>query len=233
MTRRYFVSDLPHSGGVIRLPDSEAQHALRVMRVQVGQTVTLFDGCGRESKATIESVSKRECICAALPARTVDREPSTWVELGIALPKPDRAKELVERLTELGVKRVTPIVADRTQRKPSDSMIEKLNRIVIEACKQSGRNELMVISEPIEFQSFCSSSTELARWIAHPDGPLLSELSIDQTTKHTIAIGPEGGWAEEELEFAFQSGFQPIGLGKRIYRVETAAVVTASQFIVG
>ena len=142
MTRRYFVPKLPAQGGPIDLPDAEAQHAVRVMRVQVGEELELFDGNGHQSRGVITQIKRNACQCEVSQVSFVSREPAVVVNLGIALPKPDRAKELIERLTELGVHRVTPLVAERSQRPPGDSLLEKLSRAVIEACKQSGRNIL-------------------------------------------------------------------------------------------
>lgn len=228
MTRRYFVPDLPKNGGLVGLPDSEVQHATRVMRVQIGDEVTLFDGKGYESLATIASVSRHECQCDAGPAEGVDREPQTEIHLGVALPKPDRSRELIERLTELGVKSVTPLTAERTQRPPSESLIEKLKRGVIEACKQCGRNELLQVRPTQSALTFFSDQSESVRLIAHPSAeavPLDRQFDAAVTI---AAVGPEGGWTDGEFQFATEHGFKPIQLGARIYRIETAATVIAS-----
>lgn len=235
MTRRYFFPDLPPMGGPISLPDTEAQHAARVMRVQIGQSITLFDGKGHESEATVTSVTKRECHCQAHPAEAMDRESSQKLHLGIALPKPDRARELIERLTELGVWAITPLVAERTQRAPSDAMMEKLARGVIESSKQCGRNHLMRLLPPTSAQSFFQECGSLAieRWIAHPQGSPLTRMLREENTRPPAtdvlaAVGPEGGWSDAELDSADNCGFVKVGLGKRIYRIETAATVIAS-----
>ncbi len=146
MTRRYYVPELPSSGGLVELPKPEAQHAIRVMRVLVGDAVILFDGLGREAAAVIESVGRNECVCAVENVRSIDRELGRSLHLAIALPKPDRAREMIERLTEIGVTKVTPLVAQHTQRSPTESLVEKLRRGVIEACKQCGRNQLLEIA---------------------------------------------------------------------------------------
>jgi 16S rRNA (uracil1498-N3)-methyltransferase len=231
MTRRYFVPDLPPHGGLVTLSDHEAQHAVRVMRVQVGDAITLFDGKGSESKAIISELSRNECCCDAEPPERVDREPVRAIHLGIALPKPDRARELIERLTELGVKSVRPITAARTQRPPSDSLLEKLHRGVIEACKQSGRNELLQILPTQSATDFFTSSDEGKRLIAHltPESKSLDVAKKSSTI--FAAIGPEGGWTDDEFTLATDHGFEPINLGKRIYRVETAATVVASLLV--
>ena len=231
MTRRYFVPDLPQNGGVVGLPSSEAQHATRVMRVQVGDSITLFDGKGHEATAIITELARNECDCAAAPSEPVNRQPARAIHLGIALPKPDRARELIERLTELGVTSVTPLTAERTQRPPSDSLLEKLRRGVIEACKQCGRNQLMQVLPPQPATDFFASSNKETRLIAHvSDESMTLDAALESSTV-IAAIGPEGGWTDNEVRRAADHGFQPITLGKRIYRIETAATVVAAVLV--
>ena len=230
MTRRYYHSSLPNDGGSITLNESESQHAIRVMRVQVGDEIELFDGLGNQAVAVITEVTRRDCHCKASAPEKIDREPSVHLHLAIALPKPDRAKELIERLSELGVAIVTPIVAQRTQRAPSASLISKLRRAVIESCKQSQRNVLMEIADPIGLTNFLETSSECqTKWIAHPDGKPFCEISDQPKGNVAALIGPEGGWSDDEVNESVQAGYEKIGLGNRIYRIETAAVVIAAR----
>ncbi len=231
MTRRYFVPDLPTQAASVDLPSPEAHHAIHVMRVAAGDEITLFDGKGHESQATIARVGRSECCCAVQPTAEVDREPTRSIHLGIALPKPDRAREMIERLTELGVKSVTPIVAERTQRPPSDSVIEKLRRGVIEACKQSGRNLLLQIRPTQTATEFFSQPPCQTRWIAHRSEVSVGIKSATESREITVAIGPEGGWSDEEVGCAAGHEFRSVDLGPRIYRIETAATVVAALLV--
>ena len=227
MTRRYFVPDLPVAGGLVALPEAEAQHASRVMRVQAGDQLIVFDGAGNEAAATFVQVSRKECHCQVDAVRAVNREPTREIHLAIALPKPDRSRELIERLTELGVCSLTPLVAHRTQRPPTDSMLAKLRRGVIEACKQSGRNRLLDLNEPIRADAFFQACDQNDRWIAHPvNGKPIGDIA--KSGVFHIAIGPEGGWTDDEVNLAMSNGFTSIDLGPRIYRIETAATVLAA-----
>lgn len=234
MTRRYFVPNLPNAGGPISLPSFEAQHAIRVMRIKVDDTVELFNGSGLQTEAKVVQLGRNECVCLAEAGQIIDREPSASLHLGIALPKPDRAKELIERLTELGVQRVTPIIAERTQRGPTESILEKLSKVVIEACKQSGRNHLLQISPPATAEQYFQEVSAGKKIIAHPSdqGITLSELiGGGKHQSYAIAIGPEGGWTDFEYQQAVERGFESINLGKRIYRIETAAVAVTSVLV--
>ncbi len=230
MTRRYFVPDLPPNGGPISLPDAEAQHAIRVMRVQVGQSMTLFDGSGNEAVARVTGVTKRQCQCEAEIAAAINRESIHKLHLAVALPKPDRARELIERLTELGVSSLTPLVAERSQRPPSEALVAKLDRAVVEASKQCGRNRLLQITSPSTSQDFFrqSQSKRMTRWIADPEGGKLPPMTEHPPAEVIAAVGPEGGWSDAELDSAIECGFVKLGLGKRIYRIETAATVIAA-----
>ncbi|MCC9654407.1 RsmE family RNA methyltransferase [Rhodopirellula halodulae] len=248
MTRRYFVPDLKAQAPVVQLPDEEASHAARVMRVQTGDAIELFDGSGNQCTAEVMSVSKRECTVRCDTIVHVNREPSVHLDLAIGLPKPDRAKELMERLTELGVSRVIPVVFERTQRPPADNLMQKLQRIVVEACKQSGRNTLMQLDAPIRFAELLTLDAYdwQTRLVAMPDSPPLpctvpvqdksqsqheAKSSEPQRPRQLAVIGPEGGLSDVEHQQCLAKGFDSFGLGKRILRIETAATVIAARLL--
>ncbi len=234
MTRRYFAPHLPSDGGSVPIDEAEVHHALHVMRIKPGERVELFDGTGRQATATVEVVGRREVICNAQSTVVIDRENSVHIELGIAMPKGDRSKELIERLTELGVNRLVPLHCRRTQWAVSETMIPKWHRMVIEACKQCGRNRLMEITQPISFNDWTSQPSierNASRRIAHPTGDEPFEVSRTEPSQAvSIAIGPEGGFTDDEVAASENNGWQRLNLGRRIYRIETAAIVAAIKF---
>ncbi len=240
MTRRYYVPDLMSQHPHVRLPDDEAAHAVKVMRLRVGDSVELFDGCGNQTAATVVAVGRRECACQSETPVALDREPSRQLEIAIAMPKPERAKEMIERLTELGVSKIVPLAFERTQRPPTDSLIGKLERIVIEACKQSNRNQLLTIAPVASFTQWIGQAAPSPgesiepsiRLVAMPGGASLSELSAKSNSRVGCVIGPEGGLAEHELNTCFDAGMQSVDLGQRILRIETAACVIAACLLV-
>ncbi|XZE53356.1 RsmE family RNA methyltransferase [Planctomycetaceae bacterium SH139] len=239
MTRRYFVPDLPAQGGLVALPTEEAVHAARVMRVAVGDPVVLFAGDGRQASGEITSVDRRRVFCQVAPASEVSRELRGAITITACLPKGDRAKWMVEKLTELGVANVQPIVTTRSQATPSASTLNKLRKQVIEASKQSGRNQLMTILEPTDFCDHLAaldsqeafSLKQQLRVIAHPGGAPLKSLDLTIQSAVNLFIGPEGGFTDQEVEAASDAGCQAIGLGPTILRVETAATAAASAII--
>ena len=231
MTSRYHLAGLPIGGGSLSLPPAESHHAATVMRVRCGDRLTLFDGQGHEAEATIVSVSKREVRLTAEPAVYRPRENRRAVTLAVAMPKGDRARELVERLTELGIDRLVPLHCERSPWAVSAAALAKWQRVAVEACKQCGRNRLMEIEEPQ------SVAEQLGRpladgeigWFAHPGGGEMNADSLGErsATAIRVAIGPEGGFTEGEVAAARAAGWTPVGLGERIYRIETAAVIVA------
>lgn len=233
MTRRYFVPELPESGGPVALPPDEAGHAARVMRAAVGDRVVLFCGDGREAEAEIASVAKRHVFVEAQPPREVSREADHPLCVAVSLPKGDRARSLVERLTELGVATVQPILCERTQSAPSASAIEKLRRWVIEASKQCGRNRLMQVADPIRFDVYLGQvDPDEVHLIAHPDGhSFAATLQSAGAVPASVAVGPEGGFTEGEVEHAVNSGWQRVTLGPRILRIETAATALVARLV--
>jgi len=254
MTVRYFVPDFPDSGGTVVLPAAEAHHAASVMRIRVGEGIMLFDGLGNESAATIVSASRREVVCMAQPKRSLPRGNQATVSMAVAMPKGDRARDLIERLTELGVDRVVPIHCERSPWAVSDAAVAKWERVMIEACKQSSRNRLMAIDAPCRLADHLAEGLRAGEvgWFAHPDhldvasagvppGPPQDDGDCPKpspgdgenafpppTAAHfRIAIGPEGGFSETEAAMARNAGWMSVSLGPRIYRIETAAVIMA------
>lgn len=233
MTHRYFVPDLPNDGGIIELPEQEAAHANRVMRVKQGDELVLFDGQNRQAIASVVAQTKRDCQCQLAAPQIVDREPHVDLTIGVALPRGDRSKALIERLTEIGVRTIVPLHAERSQGKAKPNLSTRLTRVAIEACKQCGRNQLPAIPDIQTSESFFREPSCAPRFIAHPTGVArdTNQHLANSETAFRIAIGPEGGFTDREVQMAVESGFTSIDLGPRIYRIETAAIVIAARLI--
>jgi 16S rRNA (uracil1498-N3)-methyltransferase len=151
--------------------------------------------------------------------------------IGVSLPKGDRQKWLVEKLTELGATELVPLVTERGVAQPTDHALDRLERSVIEAAKQCGRNRLMRIAEPHPWGDWVASgagASKSRRLVAHPMGRPLAEIELTSPQPTMLAIGPEGGLAEAEIVAAEGAGWETVELGPRILRVETAAVALAA-----
>ena len=212
------------------LAGTEAHHALHVMRLSVGDEVTLFDGTGDEFAATIQATSRREITLEVGQQSPIDREAGIRITMGIALPKGDRQKVLIEKLTEVGVQRVVPLITKRSVAAPKANGLDKLRRLVIESSKQCRRNRLMEIDEPKTWDEFLNSDLPAKRLIAHPTNERF-DWNANATDACAVAIGPEGGFSEEEYAQAIEQGWQSVSLGKRILRIETAAIGLAFRLI--
>lgn len=231
MSQRFFV-ERPIQTDHAVLEGQEAQHLSKVMRAKVGDEVTLFDGSGAEFPARIARLGRAEVELSVLARREIDRELSRRVTLAVALPKGDRQRWLVEKLVELGVSELVPLVTQRSVAQPSGSALDRLRRAVIEASKQCGRNRLMAVAESRQLGTHLSEhSANALRLIAHPlDGniSLLTANWVSATGDVSIAIGPEGGFSPEEFALALEHEWRPVALGPRILRTETAAVAMAA-----
>ena len=227
MTHRFFV-ETPIASDQAILTGSEAHHVLHVMRLNVGDEVTLFDGGGKQFSARIDRLSRQQVELAVLERQEIDVELRGELTVGVALPKADRQRWLVEKLTEIGASRLVPLRTRRSVVHPDEKSLGKLRRAVIEASKQCGRNRLMQLQPLIGFEDFLISAPEQAdRWLADPHGT--SAATPDATIRPIyLAVGPEGGFTEEEVMDARGRGWQTVSLGARILRIETACLVLAS-----
>jgi len=230
MADRYFVES-PISGSRVVLSGPEAHHLIHVMRAKRGTAVVLFDGSGAEFAAEVRQVGRREVALAVLRRDEVDRELPLEVTLAVAMPKGDRQRWLVEKAVELGVSRVVPLRTARSVAEPGKHAVDRLRRIVIEASKQCGRNRLMQVAQPRHWPDFVAETSDVPlRLLAHPTGrDGLADLlrQAGEPDRVLAAVGPEGGFTEEEVSLAMTAGWRSIDLGPRILRVETAAILLA------
>jgi 16S rRNA (uracil1498-N3)-methyltransferase len=236
MSERFF-SPHPITAGCMMLDGPEAHHLLHVMRASVGDEVTLFDDSGAEFKATVETLRRADAELRIVERREIDRELPFALVVGVALPKGDRQKWLVEKLTELGATALVPLITERCVAQPAAAAVDRLRRSVIEAAKQCGRNRLMKIADPKAWSEWVntgclgSSDSETPsgrRLIAHPGGSPLGDLDLSKPAPTYLTIGPEGGLTDAEVAVAIAAGWQSVSLGPRILRVETAAIALAA-----
>jgi len=230
-----FFCDVPIESDTIELTGSEHQHLTKVLRMKVGDVVMLFDGTGYEFTATIESVGRNATTLAINQSELVDRELPFEFTLGVALPKGDRQQWLIEKLVELGVTRLTPLETRRGVAQPGEKAMQRQQRWIVAASKQSRRNRLLEVTEPRTIERFFSGSDEkLIRLIAHPGSAssmttVVASLARDANI--AMAIGPEGGFADEEVAEAIAANATSVDLGRRILRIETAAIAVAACIV--
>ena len=232
MSERFYLTHPPRDRQAV-LEGDEARHLARVLRAAVGDSVTLFDGTGNAWEARVATLGRDRValdLVIDLPAAPA---PAVPVTIAVALPKGDRQKWMVEKLTELGVARLVPLVTSRGVAEATDSARGRLERGVIEACKQCGRDTLMAIGAAESILSLVGGLPAGTRGlVADPGGsPLESALSGsgDATTAVVVLVGPEGGFTPEEIATAEGAGCVRESLGPHILRIETAAIAAAAR----
>lgn len=225
MAERFYVN-CPFSPGTVELDGPEAHHLATVCRLRPGDAVCLFNGDGHEYPAVISRIERRRVSLEVGAAETPNRELPFRLEVAAPLPRGDRAQFLVEKLTELGATAFVPLKTARSVVKPDEAKRDKLQRYVIEASKQCGRNVLMEVHAPVEWLEYCRRDTlPPQKVLAHPgiEGGWTGEPAAV-----AAAVGPEGGFTDEEVEAARSAGWRVVGLGPRILRIETAGLALAT-----
>lgn len=226
MAGRFYTPD-PLPAGEYVLTGPEAHHLATVRRFAAGDRVTLFNGDGNEYPAEVIALSKKAAILHVFAPVALDRELPFPLVVASALPKGDRGDFLVEKLTELGVTRFVPLITARSVVVPRENTREKLERVVIEANKQCGRNRLMAVDPPQTWDAFFSRTDLPPSRIVLHTGPGLPAITGARGV--VVAVGPEGGFTAQELETALGVGWVAASLGPRVMRVETAAVAAAAR----
>jgi len=229
MSERFFLSMPPRDGRAVLVGD-EARHLARVMRCTVGDEVVVFDGSGTSWRARVASIGRDEVGLDLGEAVTGPRPTRVPLTLAVALPKGERQKWLVEKLTELGVERLVPLSTTRGVAEATPAAVERLSRGVIEACKQCGRDALMQVGGPkgvAEVVGDAGSGTVLL--VADRDGVPLEEIATAGNLVVAL-VGPEGGFTAEELATVEAAGGRRVSLGPHVLRVETAAIALAARF---
>ena len=231
MSERFYLPDIADSESC-KIVGPEANHIAKVMRLTCGQHISVFDGKGREFDCEITESTKKAVYLRRISLIEVDRELTFNIHLGVALPKSDRQRFLIEKLTELGVSDFTPIKTERSIAKSTESNIEKFKRYVIESSKQCGRNRLMTIHRAKTLREFACEIRENRgeSWLQIITDPS-SGAGLPIRDKNVAGIvGPEGGLSDEEFDYCIQNGFRSAGLGRRILRTETAAISFAAYY---
>ena len=207
------------------LTPQQQHYLLRVLRLRDGDKFIVMDGMGKWWLARLQGEQGE-----VLEPLEVKTELPVAITLMMALPKGNGFDEIVRYCTELGVTSIAPILSDRTLLNPSHQKLERWQRIASEAAEQSERAVVPTILQPVAFNTAIKETTATHRYIceARGDYPHLQQVINKTANEIIIAIGPEGGWTNQELEIAIASGFQPISLGRRILRAVTAPIVAIS-----
>lgn len=233
MRRRAFKAD-DLSSERVTLRGDEAHHALHVLRLSVGDEITLFDGRGLRATARITNVTG-ESLVAEVLHRAAEKS-NRVIIIATAIPKGERADWLVEKCAELGVSELIPLLCERGQVSPGAGKLARWRRKADEAAKQSGQSRSMSIREPMPLLAALEAcaggglawygAPGATRTLAHVMGEMVARDAASSSA--SIWIGPEGGFSPSEVALLERSGAQGVSLGGTILRVETAAIAAAA-----
>lgn len=225
---RVYVDAALSPGIRLELPSAAAVHLAKVLRLRSGDELVVFAGDGYEYPASVESVRGTRVAVAIGEGRAVDRESPLAVTLVQCIARADRMDVIVQKATELGVARIVPVQSRRgvvrLESAQAQSKAAHWRAIAVSACEQCGRNRLPAIETPRRLIDYLGGTLPGAgpRLLLEPGAEEGRTAAIGGEV--TIAIGPEGGLDEEEIEAFRLAGFEPTRLGPRVLRTETAAI---------
>lgn len=218
-------------GEIIGLTEEEARHAA-VLRLKLGERVGLQDGLGRIRIGELIASDKRSPHFKILSSASFPK-PDPYIHLAVSLIKDrERMEWLIEKITELGVSEITPLICDHSEK--SVLKKERLDKIINAAFKQCGRAWRPVLNELTVFESFVQQQIDGSRWIGLQSGlPIQTKLKEQRFHKIQICIGPEGDFSSNELKLASENNYEPVSFGPYRLRSETAGMtaVIMSQLL--
>lgn len=226
---RVHVPDPLTSGRRHTIEGDAANHIARVLRLEPGALLTVFDGRGGEYAARIEALRKNAVIIEVQERSPASRESSLSLTLAQGISRGERMDWVVQKATELGVSRIIPVLTERTvvklDSKQSERKLAHWHGIAVAACEQSGRDKIPDIVAALPLHDFLRAiDPQTTRLLLSPTGTQrVTDLKAPER-KIVVLIGPEGGLAEPEQRSAIGAGFFAVRMGPRVLRTETAAV---------
>lgn len=232
---RFFHGEpLEDVSGSVRLDEDEARHVARVLRLEPGAPIRLFDGLGFEGRAVVATVRKSEVVVNVESVAAVSREPVIRITACIALPRGGAADDVMQKAIEAGASRVVPLVTRRSVHRPDRQnearRRERFHKLAIATLKQCGRNLIPTLSSPADIAELELPGDGLFGCTAAGSLPLRDhEASLGGFAGEvSVVVGPEGGLDEDEHEALQARGFHPVSLTPQVMRVETAVVALVS-----
>ena len=223
--------DLPlQESSVFDLPQASFQHVCKVLRLKNDYSLILFNGQGGQYQAKLINVEKRSAQVEVLNYQALENESPIKVTLGQTLSRGERMDYAIQKAVEAGVHRIQPLFSERCEVKLNterlDKKIQHWQQIAISAAEQSGRGHVPEVLSPINLLDWTNDCKDMLKiTMHHHSAKPISEMSEPEDKAVSVLIGPEGGLTESEVEASIQHGFQPVALGSRVLRTETAPVV--------
>lgn len=240
---RLFAEQRLNTDSALTLNETQSRYLIKVLRLKTGDQLVIFNGQGGEFTARLLEANAKRADVQLEHWREGLSPPRLHVTLAVGLSRGERMDWLVQKASELGVSEIRPLFSQRCEVRLSAQRAEKRcqhwRQVAISACEQCQRNEIPLIHTPLPLDDFLQSpsETEAPAFLLQPASPssLNSALQGLQTPRLTLLSGPEGGFTEAESRAAKQTGIQPVSLGPRVLRTETAplAALALAQAILG
>lgn len=225
-----FYCATPLAVGPVSLPDSTAHYIARVLRMQAGDALQLFDGSGQEFPGVIVEAGKKSVTVELGSGQPGQPDSPLQVHLGQVLSRGERMDWAIQKATELGVAEITPLFSERCEVRLNDERAQKRlehwRQIAISACEQCGRSSVPLIHPPVTLCDWQAGVAADLKLVLHPETRPLASHARPQ--RLALLIGPEGGLSEAEVTAAQAAGFHAAAFGPRVLRTETAPVVALS-----
>jgi 16S rRNA (uracil1498-N3)-methyltransferase len=221
----FFTPDIDASASVYHLNAEESRHCVSVLRLAKGDVVELIDGRGNFYTALITEPSAKSTVLQITGHRSDQHKRNHYLHIAVAPTKNlDRLEWFLEKATEIGFDEISFIICTHSERK--DVKIDRLNKIVVSAIKQSLKAWMPVLNEPVTFNKFISRQFDGQKFIAHcaPADKLNLKDALRLNGRCLVMIGPEGDFSSQEIESALENDFIAITLGDSRLRTETAAL---------
>lgn len=230
MTR--LIIDAPLQGGrTISIEGDELHYLTKVRRSRPGERVEIVDSHGKRFWATVSSVGRSSAIIE-LHDELADESPISPIRLIVSIPKHNLLDDIIKKVSEIGVESLVPVVASRTNLQAREGRHRRWKKIAREAMRQCGRATPLNVHPITPFQQALgersSAGTKLLFHVSAKHDALNSILGLEKPAPPVeVAIGPEGGFTEDEVAFAEERGYRPVTLGLPILRIETAAIAAS------
>lgn len=226
-----FYTAYPIVDNIVCLDETESAHCVRVLRYKNGDDILLINGIGDIIKGTVADANSKKCV---INVSSVNSAPNAGAKLHVAIAptkQNDRLEWFIEKAVEIGISEITPIICEYSERRKTNP--QRLQKILISACKQSLRPWFPTINDEIKFKDFIinnvNHSQKLIAYIDDEPLPHISE-TIQPGEDLLVIIGPEGDFSPDEINFAKQHGYKLVSLGDARLRTETAALYATATF---
>ncbi len=231
---RFYFPDKLGSGAEVRLPADTAHHAIRTLRLSVGDPIVLFDGLGGEYEASICRIDRDTVVARTGPFVDRSAEPPVELLLAQGMSSGERMDFTIQKAVELGIRAIQPLATERSIVRLTPERAARRTshwrKLASAACEQSGRNRLADVAEPQRLNDWLSrlprnSGGGELRLLLSPQADRGFNEFAEPVSRVILLVGPEGGLAPAEVATAQRWGFQSVRMGPRILRTETAALV--------